>query len=139
MLIEAQVRLADANVLKTTAEIDKINAEILFLASQKLLIDSQILKTNAEILYIDAKVKTEKANTERNFTSDSLIGRQSGLLEAQKLGFSGDLYVKQAKIHADYAAVWQSVQEDPTVPILSGTDAVCTPAKTIAGTIANIP
>ena len=140
LLIEAQVALAQANILKTQAEIDKINAEILMLESQKLLIDAQIDKINAEIEYINAKIKTEKANTEENFTTGSLIGRQTALLKAQRLGFAGDLYIKQAKLHADYAAVWLSVQEDEGVSVLPPTsDAAGEPAKTVAGLIGSIP
>lgn len=138
LLIEAQVRLAEANILKTEAEIRKIDAEILMLESQKLLIDAQIDKINQEILFLQAKIKTEKANTENNFTTDSLIGRQTALLKAQKLGFSGDLYIKQAKLNADYAAVWQSVQENDNEPVLIG-DAQGAAAKGIATDISNIP
>lgn len=139
-LIEAQVDLANANILKTQAEVTKIEAEILMLESQKLLIDAQIEKINAEILYINAKIKTEEANTSENFTSGSLIGRQTALLKAQKLGFAGDLYIKQAKLHADYAAVIMSVLEPTNKPVLEeGTDAAGDPAKTVAGNIASIP
>ena len=137
LLIEAQVRLADANVLKTNAEVDKIEAEILMLESQKLLIDAQIDKIVQEILFLQAKIKTEEANTSKNFSTDSLIGRQAALLQAQKLGFAGDLYIKQAKLHADYAAVWQSVQETTNTPTLVG-DAMGTAASTVAGNIAAI-
>lgn len=138
LLIEAQVRLAEANILKTEAEIRKIDAEILMLESQKLLIDAQIDKIAQEILFLQAKIKTEKANTENNFTVDSLIGRQTALLKAQKLGFSGDLYIKQAKLHADYAAVWQSVQENDNEAALIG-DAKGDPAKDVALDIKSIP
>lgn len=111
LLIEAQVRLAEANILKTDAEIRKLEAEILMLETQKELIAAQILKINAEILYIDAKIKTELANTEMNFTSDSVIGRQTGLLQAQTLGFAGDLEHKVSKLHADYQAIWVTTYE----------------------------
>jgi hypothetical protein len=86
-LIEAQVRLAEANIIKTEAEIRKIDAEILMLESQKLLIDAQIDKINQEILFLQAKIKTEEANTGTNFATGSIIGRQTALLKAQKLGF----------------------------------------------------
>lgn len=114
LLIEAQVRLAEANILKTDAEIRKLEAEILMLETQKELIAAQILKINAEILYIDAKIKTEKANTEKNFSYDSVIGRQTTLLQAQQLGFAGDLDFKVSKLHADYQSVWVSVEEPGT-------------------------
>ncbi len=138
LLIMSQIRLSDAKVLETQANIQKIEAEILMLESQKLLIDAQILKINQEILFLQAKIKTEEANTEENFTSGSIVGRQTALLKAQKLGFSGDLYIKQAKLHADYAAVWQSVQETTNTPILAN-DATGADAKLVAAAIESIP
>lgn len=138
ILIAAQVRLAEANILKTEAEIRKIDAEILMLESQKLLIDAQIDKIRKEIEFLTAKIKTEEANTGEGFTAGSIIGRQTALLKAQKLGFSGDLYIKQAKLHADYAAVWQSVQENDNEAALVG-DAQGTKAYDVAGDIRLIP
>ena len=111
LLIEAQVALAEANIIKTEAEIRKIEAEILMLETQKELIAAQILKINAEIDFIEAKIQTELANTTENFTSGSVIGRQTTLLQAQQLGFAGDLHHKVSKLHADYQSVWQSVNE----------------------------
>jgi len=40
-------------------------------------------------------------------------------LLAQKLGFAGDIETKTAKLHADYAAVFQSVQEVPEDVLLN--------------------
>jgi len=111
-VLELQDDLVAAQILKITAEID-------MLESQKLLIDAQILKINQEILFLDAKIATEYANTIDG--AGGLIGKQMSLLTAQKYGFAGDIEVKVAKLHADYAAVWQSVQEDETIPFLSGT------------------
>jgi len=136
LLIAAQIRLADAQVLKTEAEVDKIEAEILMLESQKLLIDAQIDKINKEIEFLTAKIKTEKANTEENFSPGSVIGRQTTLLKAQQLGFSGELHAKVSKLHADYAAVYESVNE-LGVAALTGI-AVGTDASGIASTIGNL-
>jgi len=111
LLIEAQVRLAEANILKTAAEILKLEAEILMLETQKELIAAQILKINAEIEYIDAKIQTELANTSMNFSGDSVIGRQTSLLQAQTLGFAGDLDHKISKLHSDYQSVWVTTYE----------------------------
>jgi hypothetical protein len=138
ILIASQVKLTDAKVLETEANIRKIDAEILMLESQKLLIDAQIDKINQEILFLQAKIKTEAANTENNFTADSLIGRQTALLKAQKLGFAGDLYIKQAKLYADYQAVWLGTIEDETATDLQGRASEYT-AHDIAGDIASIP
>ena len=114
LLIEAQVRLADAQILKTQAEIDKINAEIALLVLQELLINAQISKINKEIEFLTAKIATEWANTKDGagvFTAGSVIGRQTTLLKAQQLGFSGELYKAVAKLNSDYAAVYESVNE----------------------------
>jgi hypothetical protein len=111
LLIEAQVKLAEAEIIKTEAEIRKIEAEILMLETQKELIAAQILKIDAEIDYINAKILTELANTTKNFTADSVIGRQTSLLQAQTLGFAGDLDVKISKLHADYQSVWVTTYE----------------------------
>jgi hypothetical protein len=120
LLIESQIRLSDAKVLETEANIRKIEAEILMLESQKLLIDAQIRKIDQEILFLQAKVNTENANVDdANIDAGSIIGRQTALLKAQKLGFAGDLYIKQAKVHSDYAAVWMSVIEDENSPYLT--------------------
>lgn len=124
LLIEAQVRLAEANILKTDAEIRKIEAEILMIETQKQLIAAQILKINAEIEYIDAKILTELANTTKNFSVDSVIGRQTALLQAQTLGFAGDLEHKVSKLHADYQSVWVTTYEPDSesgVATLQGT------------------
>ena len=126
LLIAAQIKLADAQILKTEAEIQKIAAEILMLESQKLLIDAQINKINKEIEFLTAKIATEWANTTENFVPGSVIGRQTTLLKAQQLGFSGELHAKVAKLHADYAAVYESVNEKGVaflVPEASGTEA----------------
>ena len=126
LLIAAQILLANAQVLKTNAEILKIEAEILMLESQKLLIDAQILKINQEILFMQAKVQTELANTTENFTPGSVIGRQTTLLKAQQLGFAGELHAKVSKLHGDYAAVYESVNELGVVGLTGlaiGTDA----------------
>jgi len=126
LLIEAQVRLADANVDKTIAETAKIEAETVFLETQKLQILAQIAKINQEILFLDWKIKTEKANTVEDFAAGSVIGRQTALLKAQQLGFAGDLHLKVSKLHADYAAVYESVNELGVVtlpPAASGSSA----------------
>lgn len=104
LLIEAQIRLTEAQILK-------IEAEILLLESQKLLIDAQIRKIDQEIIFLQAKTETELANTTENFAPGSVIGRQTALLKAQQLGFAGELELKISKLHADYAAVFESVKE----------------------------
>jgi hypothetical protein len=140
LLIEAQVRLADAQVLLTEAQILKIYAEITLIELQAQLIDAQIRKIDAEIDFIAAKILTEMANTTENFTPGSIVGRQTNLLRAQQLGFSGELNHKVAKLHADYAAVYESVEEQ-NIPGLPGgpDDAKSNPAYGTAATnIANL-
>jgi len=93
---------------------DKIRQEILVMQAQVLQILAEIDKIRKEIEYIIAKIATEIANVDAtDVLFDSVIGRQMELLRAQKLGFAGDIQTKTAKLHADYAAVYQSVQENP--------------------------
>ena len=100
ILIEIQGRLAEQNILLAEA--------------QTRLTEQQILKLEKEIEYLTAKILTERANTEEDIAeNNSLVGRQITLLHAQKEGFAGDIYSKTAKLHADYAVVYQSVQEVP--------------------------
>jgi hypothetical protein len=85
--------------------IDKMTAEISLMGKQEDKIDK-------EIDFMDAKIQTERANTEAGVAqAGSLIGKQISLLTAQRMGFAGDIRSKMAKLEADYAAVFQSVQE----------------------------
>jgi len=124
--LEKQGELIDAQVLKITAEIahmaaqeslwskqeDKITAEIANLVKQGELIDQQILKMQAEVALMNAKVVTERANTEEGVADkSSLIGKQLSLLTAQKYAFAGDIKTKVAKMEADYFNVVMTVKE----------------------------
>lgn len=92
----------------------QIELQNLKLQQEGLLIAAQVDKIEKEIEFLTAKILTEQANTQAGIAAgDSLIGRQMSLLAAQKLGFSGDIQIKAAKVHADYDAVFQSVQENP--------------------------
>jgi hypothetical protein len=72
-----------------------------------------------EIEYLTAKILTEQANTMDIADPMSLIGKQISLLTAQRIGFAGDIQTKTAKLHADYDAVLQSVQENPAQVLLT--------------------
>ena len=126
--LEKQGNLIDKQIEKLDADMDhllaqqslwtkqeeKLDAEIINLGKQGELIDEQILKLKEEVKLLAAKVLTERANTEASVgDSGSLIGKQRSLLSAQKYAFSGDIKSKMAKLHADYASVFQSVQEVP--------------------------
>jgi hypothetical protein len=115
-------KLFPLEVLKTEAEIanlqkqgelidkqiEKLDADMAHL----LLVQAQTDKVEEEVLLIREKTKTEKANTDSSVgDSGSLVGRQRTLLAAQKLGFSGDLFMKAAKMHADYDSTYLSVLE----------------------------
>lgn len=98
----------------------KLIEETALLVKQQELIDKQMLKIDKEIEFLDAKIQSELANTDENIADlNSLIGRQINLLRIQGLGFAGDLESKAAKIHADYDAVFQSVQEVPDASTVS--------------------
>jgi hypothetical protein len=84
-------------------------AQLIKLEQEGLLIEAQVEKINKEIEYLTAKIQTELYNYTEG--AAGLIGRQMALLTAQKLGFAGELEIKVSKLHADYQAIWQSVQE----------------------------
>jgi len=120
------------------------NEQLLPLQRDKLveeinLLQAQILKIEEETLFIRQKIETELANVDgAGVTADSLLGRQMSLLQAQKYGFAGDIEAKTAKLHADYAAVYQSVQEVTAATTLDTTataaiDLALTTAATIKG------
>jgi hypothetical protein len=154
-LIIQQTRLAEVETAKAQFELDilmplqatKLESEIALLNAQKLLTDAQILLTNAqtdktvkEIEYIDAKIMTERANTEDIAHVNSLIGRQVILLKAQKIGFAGDIQTKTAKLFADYDAVFQSVQEIPEADVLNNdAQTAINVAEGYAASIAALP
>jgi len=101
-------QLYPLEVIKTNAEIDLINA--------------QIGKISKEIEYITQKIVTEVANVDSTGVDPaSIIGRQTDLLYAQKLGFAGDIRNKAAKMYADYDGLYMSVLE--TSPATLGFDA----------------
>lgn len=98
----------------------KLVEETALLVKQQELIDKQMEKIDKEIAFLDAKILSELANTDETIADpNSLIGRQINLLRIQGLGFAGDLEAKAAKLHADYDAVFQSVQEVPEASTLS--------------------
>lgn len=86
--------------------------ELQKLEQELLLITAQVEKIGKEIDFLTAKVASEVANVDGSgVTEDSLIGRQVALLRAQKLGFAGDIEAKVAKMHNEYATIYQTVQE----------------------------
>jgi hypothetical protein len=88
-------------------EVQKLQAEV-------LMMNKQIEKIDKEIEYLTAKIATEIANVDATGVNPvSVIGRQIELLRAQKLGFAGDLESKAARLHAEYAGIFQTVQEVP--------------------------
>ena len=82
------------------------------LQSEIDLLDAQKLKVDKEVEFLIQKIVTELANVDGTvFDAESVVGRQTSLLLAQKFGFAGDIQTKTAKLHADYDAIYQSVQE----------------------------
>ncbi len=132
-LIAKQESLIDQQILKVKEEIEHMEA-------QQVLWGKQAEKIDKEILFLTAKISTENANTQAGIAhADSLIGRQMSLLAAQKLGFAGDIQVKSAKLHADYDAIFQSVQEVPEAATLSSNAiAAINNALTTASAIATV-
>jgi hypothetical protein len=130
--IDQEILVMVEQVLNSAKQRDKMDAEITHLGFQNTLLTAQTAKVNKEIELLDAKIATELGNTQ-NVTA-GLIGRQMSLLTAQKYAFAGDIRVKISKLHADYQAVFQSVQEVPTQSALTGT-AVGTAADSVASSI----
>lgn len=111
-LINKEMEKIDKEIEVMDKSIDKMNAEISLMGKQEQKLDKDMLKIDKEIDFMDAKIKTERANTEAGVAeAGSLIGKQISLLTAQRMGFAGDIRSKMAKLEADYAAVYQSVQE----------------------------
>ncbi len=103
--LQTEIDVLNAQILKITEEITQMQA-------QQALWVKQGLKIDKEVVFLSTKIRTEDANTVGGVAQmGSLINDQQRLLRAQKLGFSGDLQVKVGKLHADYDAVYQSVQE----------------------------
>jgi hypothetical protein len=118
-LIDKQIEKLDADMAHLlaqqslwTKQEQQIDKQIESAGFQDLLVQAQTDKVEEEVLLIREKTKTEKANTDSTVgDSGSLVGRQRTLLAAQKLGFSGDLFMKAAKMHADYDSTYLSVLE----------------------------
>ena len=120
MLIEQKKEALELQNAILELERDKLQFQIDFLLplelqkleQELLLITAQVAKINKEIEFITAKIATEVANVDGSGVSeDSVVGRQVALLRAQKLGFAGDIEGKVAKMHNDYATIYQTVQE----------------------------
>lgn len=104
--VETDKALFELNTLMPL-QADKITAEI-------NLIDAQKLKVDQEVLFLQQKIITEVANIDGTvFDAESIIGRQTSLLLAQKYGFAGDIQHKAAKLQSDYDVVVMSVLEPP--------------------------
>lgn len=152
-----QGELIDKQIDKITAEIahmlaqqelwdrqeEKILAEIAQLTASTALTLEQIDKIAAEIALINAKTSTEDAQLNDHPGNGGLMGKQKDLLTAQKLGFAGDLYMKSAKMYADYTntviAIYEPITEAGDEYSLDpGATSAASSAQTIAGTIAGI-
>lgn len=132
-LIEAQVRLADAQVLLVekqieredqeallrAAQISKINREILtmdisdnLVTAQVLLTQSQKISTDAQSALVIQKTTTERAQTQAaNVDVDSVVGKQKSLYTAQTDGFRRDSEQKVAKLLTDSWVVRRTTDE----------------------------
>jgi hypothetical protein len=130
--------LVETDLLK--AQINKISKELEKMTAEISLMGKQEDKLDKEIEFLSAKIMTERANTEAGIAeAGSLIGKQLSLLTAQRMGFAGDIRAKLAKLEADYAAVYQSVQEVEAETSLgpAATD-LMGPAGTIADNIMSL-
>lgn len=108
LVLKAEEDLKRAQITLTNKQIEKITAEISLMGKQEDKIDK-------EIEFMTAKIMTERANTEAGIAdSGSLLGRQMQLLQAQRMGFAGDIQSKMAQLYAQYDGIYQTVQEVET-------------------------
>lgn len=132
-LIDAQVRLAEAQILLVqkqiekedqetalrAAQVAKINREIVSMDIQDNLLTAQVLLTQAQKTSTDAqsalviqKTITEKAQTQAaGVDVDSVVGKQKSLYTAQIDGFRRDAEQKAAKLMVDSWNVRRTTDE----------------------------
>ena len=139
-LMEQQVLIAQAEVLKANAQVqvalaevqkvgleleimeltkDKIPAEIAVLHAQKCKLDAefdlikeQTIKAAQETALLAQKVVTEKAQVSAlGVDADSVVGKQKALYGAQTAGFARDAEQKAAKLLADTWNVRRTTDE----------------------------
>lgn len=132
-LIEAQVKIAEAQlrqeehkieliaaqVLKTKQETTNLVQELENLKAQECLLKAQYdltmvqkLQTTAQTSLVQQKIATEKAQTvATGVDEDSIIGRQKALYKAQTDGFERDAEQKAAKALIDTWNVRRTTDE----------------------------
>lgn len=138
LLLDEKRRGLDLANQKAEYELEEIlPVQLTKLLAEIDLINKQIEKIDKEMEFLDAKIMSERANTEAGIAAaGSLIGKQITLLTAQRMGFAGDIYTKVGKLWADYDAVYQSVQEvEASVNLSSSTQSELTNAKSVASAI----
>lgn len=135
LLIEAQIRKVDADILLTQTEQDKIQADILriteevqLVIAQKCLAQAQfdvamanIPKVGAETDLLAQKKVTETAQVSSvGVDPQSVIGRQNNLYTQQAQGFIRDAEQKAAKIAIDTWNVRRTTDSEGTDPLGAG-------------------
>lgn len=104
-------------VLQTSLQMvlaqEKTNLEIQVLEKELLLRDQQIVRTNKEIEVLEQKRLTELAQIESTgVDTDSIIGRQKALYEAQTLGFAQEAKHKAAQLMISTYNIRRTTAED---------------------------
>lgn len=125
-----------AEIALINAQILKIDAEIQMLIAQEALMVKQGQKIDKEIEFLGWKIKTEEANTVDG--ANGLIGKQMSLLDAQKLGFAGDIQIKAAKMYSDYDSIVESVNENGEIALADVTKIQIGYAQTTAEAIKGV-
>ena len=125
-LVEAQVRNMEAQILLTGAQVDLAKQQLLNaiteneimlkqqckLAAEYDLLMEQKLKTIQETALLAQKKVTEMAQTNGASTdTDSVIGKQKNLYQAQADGFKRDAEQKAAKLMVDSWNVRRTTDE----------------------------
>ena len=125
-LVEAQVRNMEAQILLTGAQVDLAKQQLLNaiteneimlkqqckLAAEYDLLMEQKLKTIQETALLAQKKVTEMAQTNGASTdTDSVIGKQKNLYQAQADGFKRDAEQKTAKLMVDSWNVRRTTDE----------------------------
>jgi len=99
----------NADVILTTKQGLKVDADKLLVDAQELLIDAQELKTDAETSLINQKEITEFGQTQKTSKiaphADSILGKQANLYSEQAKGFKWNADQKYLKTLLDAWAI----------------------------------
>lgn len=114
-LLEAQTALVAQQTLNAVKEGDVLDAQRCKLQAEFDLTVSTTLKSAQEIILLTQKVATERAQTTGlGVDTDSVVGRQKALYQAQTTGFTRDAEQKAADLLVRSWSVQRTTDETGT-------------------------